>query len=215
MMIGLSRTHFPVTVLGHGTRAGIWLQGCSIGCAGCVSMDTWGVADAGHSVSVDEVVDWLCALPSFDGVTISGGEPFDQPDALLELTRKIRNSFDPERFDTLVFSGYSATVLRRKHRAVLECVDAVITGPYVAGKPVSGELRGSSNQSIEVCSALGSQRHGGLFASDGSTGRAGFQVAVSGGALWMIGIPAAGDMDQLETRLAQDGVQLEGTSWRC
>jgi hypothetical protein len=30
----LNRMHHPVTTLGYGTRAGIWVQGCTIGCPG-------------------------------------------------------------------------------------------------------------------------------------------------------------------------------------
>lgn len=39
--IRLSRLHFPVTALGPGERLGIWFQGCSLGCQGCISPDTW------------------------------------------------------------------------------------------------------------------------------------------------------------------------------
>src|SRR3546814_9784731 len=47
MRIAVSRLHFPVTALGPGRRIGLWLQGCSIRCPGCISVDTW-AHDAGH-----------------------------------------------------------------------------------------------------------------------------------------------------------------------
>ncbi|HAU1321526.1 TPA: radical SAM protein, partial [Legionella pneumophila] len=43
MMIYISRVHFPVTTLGPGHRIGIWFQGCSIRCPGCISTDTWNI----------------------------------------------------------------------------------------------------------------------------------------------------------------------------
>ena len=49
MKIAINKAHFPVTVLGPGRRIGIWLQGCSIHCKGCVSQDTW-AADPGRTV---------------------------------------------------------------------------------------------------------------------------------------------------------------------
>lgn len=58
MMLYLSRIHFPVTTLGPGNRIGIWFQGCSIQCQGCVSVDTWGTGKGG--VLVNEI---MTAIP--------------------------------------------------------------------------------------------------------------------------------------------------------
>ena len=41
-MIYLNKAHYPVTTLGPGRRIGLWLQGCTLACPGCVSRDTWG-----------------------------------------------------------------------------------------------------------------------------------------------------------------------------
>jgi anaerobic ribonucleoside-triphosphate reductase activating protein len=57
MNIALNKAHFPVTVLGPGRRIGLWLQGCSIRCAGCVSRDTW-EAGAGHAMPIERLLDW-------------------------------------------------------------------------------------------------------------------------------------------------------------
>jgi anaerobic ribonucleoside-triphosphate reductase activating protein len=78
--IALSRLHFPVTTLGPGRRIGIWLQGCSIRCPGCISADTWAAAQGQTTTEavVDAIILWL---PDAEGITVSGGEPFDQPEA--------------------------------------------------------------------------------------------------------------------------------------
>src|SRR5687767_5823772 len=83
MKMALSRVHYPVTALGYGRRLGIWLQGCPLACPGCISRDTW-VADERHDTTLTETIAACDALVSglIDGVTISGGEPFQQPDAL-------------------------------------------------------------------------------------------------------------------------------------
>ena len=100
--IALSRIHFPVTALGPGRRIGIWFQGCSIRCPGCISMDTW--AQGRGSTTVDKVADAISQWSTTaDGITISGGEPFDQPDALFELLARIRSQTEA---DILVFTGY-------------------------------------------------------------------------------------------------------------
>ena len=100
--IAISRLHFPVTTLGPGRRIGIWLQGCSIHCPGCISKDTWD-PDQGwtsvHSV-IAAVQHWM---PDAQGITISGGEPLDQPVALRVLLQNLRRISD---VDVLVYSGY-------------------------------------------------------------------------------------------------------------
>src|SRR5260370_30553154 len=100
--IALSRIHFPVTTLGPGRRIGIWFQGCSIRCPGCISMDTW-AQDRGIT-TIDEVINAIAQwIPAADGITISGGEPFDQPVALIELLNKLRLL---SAADVLAFTSY-------------------------------------------------------------------------------------------------------------
>ena len=102
----VSRTHHPVTVLGHGTRIGVWVQGCTIGCDGCISRDTW-PADGGTAVTVDTIVGWLDGLAgALDGLTVSGGEPFQQPDALAALLSAVR-AWARSRSDPCALLGYA------------------------------------------------------------------------------------------------------------
>ena len=83
MRVAVSRLHYPVTTLGPGRRVGVWLQGCSIRCAGCISPDTW---DSHVNLTSTEQLARALAVwsPEADGLTVSGGEPFDQP----ELARR-------------------------------------------------------------------------------------------------------------------------------
>ncbi|MFC7732179.1 4Fe-4S single cluster domain-containing protein [Actinomadura keratinilytica] len=134
----LAKAHYPVTTLGPGVRAGIWTQGCTLHCPGCLSRDTW-EADPGKAVPVAAVLGWLRSLPRpLDGVTVSGGEPFQQPEALAALLRGIRAWQDGSEHETipvdiLVYSGYVYSRLLRSARTseILGLCDAVITGPYV------------------------------------------------------------------------------------
>src|SRR3954471_7332041 len=100
--IALSRLHFPVTTLGLGRRVGIWFQGCSIRCPGCISVDTWDPA-LGQTKMTDiarQLEGWAEAA---DGLTVSGGEPFDQPSALEALVRLWR-TLSPTAI--LLFTGH-------------------------------------------------------------------------------------------------------------
>ncbi|MEU4822689.1 4Fe-4S single cluster domain-containing protein [Actinomadura sp. NPDC023710] len=230
----LAKAHYPVTTLGPGTRAGIWTQGCTLHCNGCLSRDTWD-ADQGRAIPVEAVLGWLASLPEpVDGVTISGGEPFQQPAALAALVRGIRawrETRDRETIalDILVYSGYVYSRLSRAAvtREIVDMCDAVVTGPYVdrlnpGGRhPGDGSLlwRGSANQRVVPVSPLGRERYGAV-AGVGDTGGRGPRVQVSvdegpeGKRVYYIGIPRRGDMERLTSRLDRAGVRSGDVSWR-
>jgi len=210
-VVRLSRTHHPVTSLGHGTRAGVWVQGCTIGCAGCISQDTW-PSTPDSAVPVETVLAWLAGLAGpLDGLTVSGGEPFQQPEALAALLGGARAYFGPG-FDLLVYSGYSESKLRRDaaRRAALALCDAVVAGPYVERLNVGQRWQGSSNQRLIPLTALGRKRYGDV-AED--PGRPRLQVGVERERIWAVGIPRRGDMARLETRLRSAGITLGEVSW--
>lgn len=213
-MIAISRLHHPVVALGPGRRAGIWLQGCTIGCAGCVSRDTW-TSGPEHEMSVASVMAWLEALghDEVEGITISGGEPFEQPRALAELLDHIIEwrANAVRAIDVLVFSGYSMKRLRVDHGNLLSRIDAVVAGPFVESMPTDLIWRGSSNQTIEPLTPLGVERYGPYL--DERPGRPVMQVASADGAIWWIGIPRRGDMERMRTAMERRGVRFEEVSW--
>lgn len=231
----LAKAHYPVTTLGPGTRAGIWTQGCTLHCSGCLSRDTW-EADPAAAVPVEAVLGWLASLPGpVDGVTISGGEPFQQPAALAALVTGIRAWRDARAretipLDILVFSGYVYSRLSRdpQAREILDMCDAVITGPYVdrlnpGGRhPERGSLlwRGSANQRIVPLSPLGQERYAAVADGEMAEEDAGPRVQVSvdegpeGRRVYYIGIPRRGDLDHLTSTLDRAGVRAGDVSWR-
>ena len=217
MRIQLNKAHWPVTVLGPGRRIGLWVQGCSIGCKGCVSQDTW-PADPSKAIEIDALLAW-CKRASGgapDGVTISGGEPFDQPSALLALLKKLhawrRNA--AVDFDILCYSGYPLKTLERAHPKILALLDAIIPEPYADKLPIGNVWRGSSNQPLVPLSERGRARYAeyieATFADSGKR----MQAAVEGRRIWMIGVPDRGDMARVEALCQARGLTLENVSWR-
>jgi anaerobic ribonucleoside-triphosphate reductase activating protein len=206
--IGISRLHFPVETLGPGRRAGVWLQGCSLHCAGCLSRDTW--APATSLTDPEAVADWTAAQAGtgLTGITVSGGEPLDQPAALEELLTAFRARPQLADADVLIYTGYAYGVLARRHPVVLTLADAVISGPYVRSRPSSHPWMGSGNQVLTVLTERGADR----LRQPASSPR--LQVSADGGKLWLTGIPAPGDLDRLAATLAQQGIRLEDMSWR-
>ena len=207
----INRLYWPVTSLGFGQRAGIWFQGCSIGCTGCGSQHTWRVEN-GKEASVGQIMEWLESLPveALNGITVSGGEPFEQPHALMKLLSAIRGRCgERDDFDVLVYSGYTWRKIQRGFPGALEFVDALISGPYVH-KREKAWLRGSDNQELHTLSKIGHRRYGNdSDRADDSP----LQVVVDGEEIRIIGIPARGDLRELSRRLARRGIQIRDTSY--
>lgn len=217
MKIRVNKAHFPVTVLGPGRRIGIWVQGCSIRCKGCISQDTW-EDDPGRAMPVSRLVAWCrkVGAAGFDGVTISGGEPFDQPRGLAALLDALAlwRSEPGIDFDILCYSGYPLATLERKHPRLLARLDAVIPEPYVEAQPSAKLWRGSANQRLVPLSARGRERFARYVDAPVAEEGKRIQVMVDAGEVWYVGIPARGDMAAVEARCAERGVEFASVSWR-
>lgn len=144
--ISLGRMYYPVKALGPGNRVGIWMNGCNRGCAGCISPELQ-IYDTSKEVSVNELMQMIQRIQApIDGFTISGGEPFLNPEALNAMMQSLVSICD----DILIFTGYTIEELRiQKNEAinsVLNTCAALIDGPYIKELNDNKGLRGSSNQ---------------------------------------------------------------------
>lgn len=217
MKIQLNKAHYPVTALGPGKRIGIWTQGCSIQCPGCVSLDTW-ASDRSKAMEVEDLIAWCkrVAGGAAEGITISGGEPFDQPKPLAKLLEGLhrwRNTLT-RPFDILCYSGYRLERLQKEHALLLRRLDAVICDPYVDSLPTQRLWRGSDNQRLIILSPLGEERFGKYVEAPAEEPKR-FQVVADGKRVWFVGIPQRGDLDRIETACAERGLTLAATSWRA
>ncbi|WP_380283665.1 4Fe-4S cluster-binding domain-containing protein [Kitasatospora purpeofusca] len=207
----------PVTALGPGRRLGVWFQGCTLACPGCMSRHTWDPS-AGRELTIERFsVMWRAALAEgLDGLTVSGGEPLEQPAALAALLA----AADAERrragatADLLVYTGREPEELAADpvSAAALDGADAVITGRYRAGQPTRLVWRGSANQRLLTRTALGRERYAPFL--DHRPERPELQVRVSEGEVRVIGVPRPGDLGRIERDLVRRGVTLRETSWR-
>ena len=215
--IQINKAHYPVAVLGPGRRIGLWVQGCSIGCKGCVSMDTW-PTDASRAMPIADLLAWCrkVAAAGLDGITISGGEPFDQAHSLGLLLKGLHQwrTRSALRFDILCYSGYPLKTLLQRHADVLALLDAIIPEPYVDALPPTGLWRGSANQALVALSARGHAVYDAHASAPTGGADKRMQLAVEGGKIWMIGIPDRGDMEKLEALCTSRGLSLQQVSWR-
>lgn len=208
LKVGISRVHFPVTTLGPGRRLGIWFQGCSLRCEGCISVDTW--ATARELIPVDQLMIELTSyLPLVDGVTISGGEPFDQFEALLAIVVQLR---EKTKVDILVYTGYGIEDITDQLQQIKHYIDVLISDPFQRQSSQTLRLRGSDNQRLHC------------FTSQATEKFAYYQQAVTTedkvldvmfdaeGVVWFAGIPKRDDFVKLQTLLKQQGHQLKVTA---
>ena len=133
---------------GPGRRAVVWVQGCTIGCKGCFNVHTHPHRPV-HLVPPQDLVDWVATLDVIEGVTVSGGEPFEQAEAVAEFLEGVRSL----GLSTLVFSGYPAQLLFDSQDAgvqhLLGLIDLLCTGPYIEKLHSESLLwRGSSNKEL-------------------------------------------------------------------
>jgi anaerobic ribonucleoside-triphosphate reductase activating protein len=212
--LSINKAHWPVTALGYGRRIGLWLQGCSLRCPGCCSQDTW-PADKGVQVAVADLIAWCRETADYaiDGVSISGGEPFEQPEGLLSLLQGLTawRAESGREMDFLCYSGLPWKQLEQRHADILALLDAVIAEPHVHTLETA-PLRGSSNQTVRTLTGLGERRYGTEALKDYAQPR--FQMEVDGKRVWFIGIPQRGDLERLQERCRARGLMLNGISWR-
>jgi anaerobic ribonucleoside-triphosphate reductase activating protein len=101
-------------------------------------------------VGVDALFERIYALQgAIEGITVSGGEPFQQRPALLALLQRVRAETD---LSVLVFTGYTWDEIQRfrETAALLSCIDVLIAGRYDARLRLARDLRGSANKTVHL-----------------------------------------------------------------
>ena len=138
----------PVSVLGPGQRAVIWVQGCRFACKNCIVPESWDES-AGERVTVAQIADWVLAQPGIEGMTFSGGEPMLQAQALAELVDLVRAKAD---LGVVCYTGYRLEQLQQygtpEQQDLLQRTDLLIDGVYTEEKHADLLWRGSANQRL-------------------------------------------------------------------
>lgn len=155
IFLNVSSTMSRSRANGPGVRAVIWVQGCTIGCRGCYSASTH-PHEASSLHRPSEIAEWLQSIPNIEGVTFSGGEPFEQAVAVLETINSIRGNIRSD-FSVFVYTGYEIEFLRKSNdknvHDLLEAIDILSAGPFDYKLRDETLLwRGSSNQSLHFLS---------------------------------------------------------------
>lgn len=148
MKINIAGTIPDSIVDGPGVRYVVFAQGCNHHCKGCHNPQTWDF-NKGKLVEVKELFDDIMKSVISKRVTFSGGDPFYQVPAFVELAKMLNQ----EGFEIIAYTGFTfeelMSDLDNDYINLLEQIDYLIDGKFEEDKKsLSLKFMGSSNQRI-------------------------------------------------------------------
>ena len=122
---------------GYGYRTVVFLQGCNLRCPGCQNPSTWDI-NKGVSVDVKDLAHHLREKCLNKKLTISGGEPLLQAEALKELLEELKD------FDLCLYTGHE---LNEVPKEILKYLKYIKVGRFILEQRTSTKpFVGSTNQ---------------------------------------------------------------------
>ena len=145
MNLYLARLLYPVKVLGPGSRIGLWFCGCPRRCPGCSNPELWEFQERYLTTPqrVAAMIKDIARRHKVDGFTVTGGDPFYQPESLAALLAEIVTI----SADILVYTGYQKEEIPPGQ---LKNIAVLIDGSYIESRNTNALLRGSDNQRILI-----------------------------------------------------------------
>ncbi len=143
-LLTVARFKAKSKVLGPGIRSVIWFHGCSKHCPGCLAK-SMNEATEFQTFTSESLAKTVCAVNGTSGVTLSGGEPFEQnPEALASFLVMVKAT----QRNVMCFTGYKYEELSASTawHPVLNQIDLLIDGEYMETENNGTLWRGSSNQ---------------------------------------------------------------------
>lgn len=150
MKIKLSGEIKESIVDGPGIRYVVFTQGCHHNCKGCHNPETHDIT-GGYLKEINEIIEEFKKYPYMSGLTLSGGEPFLQKSAILNLIIEFKKLYPNKNI--IIYTGYTFEHLISENNEetlnILKNIDYLIDGPFILEKrDISLKFKGSSNQRI-------------------------------------------------------------------
>ena len=128
-------------VNGEGIRFVVFTQGCHHRCLGCHNPDTWD-PNGGEEVEPQAIADaFLRRAHLLDGITLSGGDPFYQQEACVELLKLL-----PADTNVWIYTGFTYDEI--KDTELAKMANVIVDGPFIYKLRCEGPYYGSANQHI-------------------------------------------------------------------
>ena len=135
---------------GFGVRTVIWTQGCSHNCPFCQNPQTHDF-EGGALFDIEDIKEELKNLKGQDGITLSGGDPLFQIDAVTEIAKYAKSI----GLNVWCYTGFTYEQLikmnekNNKYLEFLNNIDVLVDGKFVNElKNLNLLFRGSSNQRL-------------------------------------------------------------------
>ncbi len=140
---------------GEGIRTVVWAQGCKHNCINCHNTQTHDF-DGGMAFEIENLKNRISNLELQDGITFSGGDPFFQPESLLELAKHSKSC----GLNVWAYTGFTFENMLSNEMFcnILQYVDVLVDGKFEDSKKSQQvAFRGSTNQRlIDVKNSLAS-----------------------------------------------------------
>jgi anaerobic ribonucleoside-triphosphate reductase activating protein len=162
MELRVAQTIADTDAEGPGRRFAVWVQGCTLGCPGCCNPEMLAPGRGGRLVDAAALAAEIAATPDIEGVTLLGGEPFQQAEGCAAVAAAVRAA----GLTVMVFTGYTLEELRARAAAgepgvaaLLDATDLLVDGRYLRHQPepppAAGGRRfiGSRNQRVHFLSS--------------------------------------------------------------
>ena len=131
-------------IYGPGIRSVLWVQGCTLACEGCWNTQYWS-ANAGSTTTTDVIIEQWKATQGLQGITLLGGEPLQQSEAVHTLIQGAKEL----GLSVFLYTGYEPEEFTSVMQTCFNMSDIVVTGRYVHSlRSTDLRWRGSTNQTV-------------------------------------------------------------------
>lgn len=136
---------------GIGIRSAVFLAGCRWQCQGCWSPQSWDF-NAGKEMTIDEIAEKVCSNPLLEGLTLTGGDPFYNPEKALMIIKKVKEK-RPD-INVWCWTGFTFEALQKLNdsnirKKLLQHCDIIVDGKFIlAQRDLTLRWKGSANQRV-------------------------------------------------------------------
>lgn len=133
---------------GEGIRKVIFAQGCKHHCKGCFNPDTHDF-NGGYECDTEKIIERINNDYMIDGVTFSGGDPFEQAEAFAHIAKNINKDLTIWCYTGYTLQQIIDNIDRPGWKELITNINVLVDGKFEEDKKNRNlKYKGSSNQNI-------------------------------------------------------------------